>query len=77
MPKPIAERILNRIETHSPLSVDLVAMDLSLSVGTVKRHVRALIVAGRVEYGWDGRALDLTDQEVRDRAVDARVRSHR
>lgn len=65
-----AARILNRIAAHSGVtSVGLVAADLKLSPRTVRRHVDALIAAGRVGIGWDGCALELSETEQRDRAL--------
>lgn len=73
-----ARRILNQIAKHSGVtSVGLVACDLQLTTDTVRRHVNALIAGGRVCLGHDGRQLELTDGERQERAVDARVATHR
>lgn len=72
-----AARILHRIATASPTSAGLLAADLRLAPATIRRHVKTLIAAGRVEVGWDGAQLQLTDTEIRERAIDERVRSHR
>ncbi len=78
MAKPrTVDRIIQRIETAQPISTSLLASDLRLSLETVRKHVSKLIDAGRVGYGWDGQSLELTDSERRERAIDARVRSHR
>ena len=76
--KTARERIANRIAEHDGVtSIGLLAGDLDLAVDTVKRHVRALIRAGRFQYGWDGCALEMTDAERHERRVDARVRARR
>ena len=73
-----AERILNQIAKHSSTtSIGLLAGDLRLSTETVRRHVDTLIAAGRVEIGHDGQQLEITTAEIAERAVNARVASHR
>lgn len=62
------QRIMNRIIKHTGVtSIGLVASDLNLSCETVKKHVKALMADGAVEYGWDGQALTLTIEEQRRR----------
>ena len=76
--KSTRDRIIDQIAKHAGVtSIGLVASDLRLSHETVKRYVNALIREGIVQYGWDGNALELTDAAHRERAIDARVASHR
>lgn len=78
MRKSVPDRILDQIALHSGVtSTGLLASDLRLALSTVKRHIDRFIAEGRVSLGWDGRALELSDAEIAERAVDARVRSHR
>lgn len=63
--------ILEQIARHSGvISPGLLALDLHLEVNTVKRHIGSLVTEGRIQYGWDGLSLELTDEERRDRDAD-------
>lgn len=78
MAKLIVDRIIDRVaQSNGAISVGLLAADLRLATDTVKRHVECLIEAGRLEFGYDGQALELTASERREREIDARVRSHK
>ena len=71
MPIKTQNRILERIATHTPITVGLLAGDLNLKIDTVRKHVAALISAGRVCIGWDGYQLELTDEETMTRQTAA------
>lgn len=63
-----ADRIVDSVADHNgTTSPGLLASDLGLSAETVKRHLAKL--GDRVEVGWDGVALQLTDAEQRTRAA--------
>lgn len=72
------ERVMNHISQKSgTTSIGLISCDLRLSSKTVRRHVASLVDAGRVVFGWDGQSLEVTEAEKKERAIDARVRTHR
>ena len=62
------QRILERVAgLDGVVSVGMIAGDFGLSVETVRKHTKTLIVEGRIEIGWDGMALALTLDERRNR----------
>ena len=64
MSSKIENRIIEAITNNSGcISQGMLACDLRLADSTIARHVKNLIKGGRVEIGWDGNALQITDQE--------------
>lgn len=73
------QRILDRVAAAYPCTtVGLLASDLLLSPGTVRRHVAALVEAGLLEEGLHDPAIvpyQLTGEARRDRAETEAVRA--
>ena len=76
------QRILDRVAATYPCTtVGLLASDLLLSPGTVRRHVAALLESGLLEEGLHDPAIDgavpyqLTGEARRDRAETEAVRA--
>ena len=73
--KKIDDRIIGHINEHrGVMSPALLASDLKISLDTVSRRVAALKKAGRIETGWDGLSLELSDSERRDQQETADVK---